>query len=558
MEAEGAGRSSTPSKSNSMRCAKPEQLRQVECDLPSTISQRYQLIGDVCNDPSDSSIDLNQEIMFSLSRSITAPEMCSVDHSDFSSSGTCPCDETKRSIERTRRIDTNTCLNVTEVAAVNAKHSSTSSLTENYCSTTSSDSEVSPSPRHHHHVVVAMKESLQPEGGETLREESLRRTWIKSEVAELKSNSTTNIFSTPLSSIKSPILTSQDHENFVSRDVLNLDTMSSSAGCAPCLPGDPFLFLMRKASRFHRPQLCRHVDVVETNNTLDDPNLSKHGSKASKVVKKALIFEKTQVNNNSSFEDKTQRNIIGNSGLSPDKPAKEVKSLFDFLEMKEDGTINSKLVARERKSMARFARKNPGLTRPENTTRAVSSDTYDTSARCREVVVVPEVILHHPAAGSPGDHQNKKATMVNDSNGNIKVVDVKPDMKSYKLVIAPAVRHAASVQGTESQSSVVFNPTLEHTLHVPKLSKSCEDLFKDTIKEANRQQQQQQRRPTAAIAGLKETTTTTTTTTSHEASIVGYVHIFIKLCNILFQEVNDLFYFLHFVTLLHNVVVMWL
>ncbi|KAG0604704.1 hypothetical protein M758_9G001700 [Ceratodon purpureus] len=239
--------------------------------------------------------------------------------------------------------------------------------------------------------------------------------------------------------------TSRRHsDEFYEREsMLRRRDIPSSPVARPCFPGDPFMFMLKKAVRFHRSQLCRKVEVVERFRALpvEEPSFSRYSSTARHGIRSKNVSHKPHFSNIVTLKSKPQRNRI-----SSEEPERESRSLSVFLE-----------TAKIRSSSQRT---DDGASRKTGSARHIRSvsnvDAYGT-ARCREVVVVPEAVL--PPERLP--REDEKAM----SDLKSKKPLVKPDMKSFKVVTKSAVRHS-SKPGAEPSSSL-FNPASAHSLQLP-------------------------------------------------------------------------------------------
>uniref|UniRef100_A0A7I4EGZ2 SOSEKI DIX-like domain-containing protein n=1 Tax=Physcomitrium patens TaxID=3218 RepID=A0A7I4EGZ2_PHYPA len=216
----------------------------------------------------------------------------------------------------------------------------------------------------------------------------------------------------------------------------------STSIARPCLPVHPFTFMVKKAIRFRRTQLCTKVEVVERFRTVPIEELSflrptsksQHGIGSKKASPKPR-YSKAETEN-SKLQRRGEMTVGGQQG--------EVRSLSDVLETTRSG-CNSQKMDKE------------SVRKTESARQVVNFDA-NTTARCREVDVVCETVL------LPERVSGKDQKAVSDLNSNQLLL--KPDTKSFKAVTKPAVQHP-SKHGDE-QSSASFNQGFAHTHHLPK------------------------------------------------------------------------------------------
>jgi hypothetical protein len=217
----------------------------------------------------------------------------------------------------------------------------------------------------------------------------------------------------------------------------------SSPVARPCFPGDPFMFMLKKAVRFHRSQLCRKVEVVERFRALpvEETSFSRYTSTTRHGVGSKNVSHKPHFSKIVTLKSKPQRDQI-----SSEEPERESRSLSEFLETKKIRSTSQRIDTEG-------ARK----TGSARHIRSVSnSDAYGT-ARCREVVVVPEAVLLPERL----PREDERAM----SDLKSKKLLVKPDMKSFKVVTKSCARQF-SKPGAEPSSSL-FNPASAYALQLP-------------------------------------------------------------------------------------------
>lgn len=214
----------------------------------------------------------------------------------------------------------------------------------------------------------------------------------------------------------------------------------------PCFPGHPLMFMLKKAARFHRSQLCRRVEVVETFRALplEEPNFSRYTSKkrhgnGSKKADQRPHFSKIV-----TLKSKPQRNKI-----SSEEPGREARTLSDFVEPTKSRSLSERMVSNGSRDVA-SARHN----------RADSMDAHHT-VRCREVVVGPKV-------SSRSERFPKE-----DENGisDLKSL-VNPELKSLKMDSKSSARHTSKPGIVSSSSLFIAAPAEE--VHLPTVSKPQE------------------------------------------------------------------------------------
>jgi hypothetical protein len=265
----------------------------VEKDVSMAIKKSLLLI----NNPqavgvmtSESSMDLNKQIMSNLAHSKRAPDVCSVEHSEISSSGTVPDDAPDQRQPSTaspkRANQEKQCHRASQTAHRELRHTTTDCNLEQL-QTSKKDETTSMSPG-----------SPSKTPGGCVR----RRTWEK----EVDKSTIFTQFVKNGSDVDEPL---EEHPG----------------SCAPN-PEDPFLYgVLRKATRLgssFRPRLCRGVDVVNSTRT--------------KLRYRTKAKEEGNQTTTTSFIDEPQ-----NSTDSPEKPMKEFKTLSEYFDTMERTNSNS-------------------------------------------------------------------------------------------------------------------------------------------------------------------------------------------------------------------------
>lgn len=223
----------------------------------------------------------------------------------------------------------------------------------------------------------------------------------------------------------------------------------------PCFPGHPLMFMLKKAARFHRSQLCRRVEVVETFRALplEEPSFSRYTAKSRHGIGSKKVAPKPHFSKIVTLKSKPQRNKI-----SSEKPQRESRSLSEFLETSKSRSFSERMVsegARELGSARHI--------------RSESMDAYGT-ARCREVVVGPKAVLQ------PDRVPKEDEKCMSDLKSL-----VNPELKSFKMGTKSAVRQA-SKSGVEPSSSL-FNPAPARSLQLPMVPRPQEITKERTLKQ---------------------------------------------------------------------------
>lgn len=284
---------------------------------------------------SDSSMDqLNEQLMNSLSHYKTAPEVCSLDHSDVSSCGTYPSEEiientvyseirrsSKKKTARaaaksgsTKRAATGAgSASQTDVSSNGEMSPSTSAAMDISGTTTTSKGELSTF-------------SFTPIGA-AREKHTKRRTW--KEAGTDKAAILTTLGGRE-SDLKFSSLKESDRSGANSR---GYQTLPSSPQ-APCYPGDtdPLLYVLKKAARLggYKPQMCRSVDVVQS---AQHTSKVHYGSKSKPVCEKLAPFEEIVKEVLRAPGDKSPRR--SKIAIEVSTPKRDVKSLASILKSRE-------------------------------------------------------------------------------------------------------------------------------------------------------------------------------------------------------------------------------
>ena len=246
----------------------------------------------------------------------------------------------------------------------------------------------------------------------------------------------------PVPSINGRTSRRHSDEFYEKESMVRRRDVPSSPVARPCFPGDPFMFMLKKAVKFHRSQLCRKVEVVEKFRGLsvDEHSFSRQTSTTRRGVRSKNLPQKPHFSKIVTLKSEPHWNQI-----SSEEPAREASGLFEFVE-------TSKI----RSTSQRIDNEDARKTGSARHIRSVSNDGYGT-VRCREVMVVPEAVLLPERLST----EDEKAM----SDLKSKKLLVKPDMKSFKVVTKSAVRQS-SKSGAEPSSSL-FNPASAHALQLP-------------------------------------------------------------------------------------------
>lgn len=263
------------------------------------------------------------------------------------------------------------------------------------------------------------------------------RTWV---VKEEDISAPINVRSSRRSSDES---CERDPMVSTSRDI------PSSPVFRPCFPGHPLTFMLKKAARFHRSQLCRRVEVVETFRALplEEPSFSRYTSKSRTGIGSKKVAQKPHFSRIVTLKAKSQRNK-----MPSEEPQRESRSLSEFLETTKSRSSSERIVneGARKAASARHIRSDS----------IHSKNAYGT-ARCREVVVGPKAVLLPERV----PREDEKAM------SDLKSL-VKSDLKSFKTVTKSSVRQA-SKPGVEP-SSFIFNPAPAQALQLPTVCRSLE------------------------------------------------------------------------------------
>lgn len=332
--------STTPDKLVSRQSLILEHL-QMENDDTSALTEDL-IMCNALNLTSDSSMDqLNEQLMDSLSHSKTAPEVCSLDHSDVSSCGTYPSEEI---IENTVYSEVRRS-SKKKAARAAAKSGSTKQAGTGAASSSqtdvSSNGEMSPSTS----AAIDISGTTATSKGElstfsftptgTAREKhTKRRTWKEAGIDKAV------IFTTHSgrkSELKFSSLKESDRSGANSRGYQALP----SSPQAPCYPGDtdPLLYVLKKAARLggYKPQMCRSVDVVQS---AQHTSKVHYGSKSTPTCEKPAPFEKIVKEALSAPGDKSPRRR--KIAMEVSKPEMDVKTLGSILKSRESRSAPSR------------------------------------------------------------------------------------------------------------------------------------------------------------------------------------------------------------------------
>lgn len=257
------------------------------------------------------------------------------------------------------------------------------------------------------------------------------RTWIVKEEEN------------PVPSINGRTSSRHSDEFYERESVVGRRDIPSSPVPRPCFPGDPFMFMLKKAVRFHRSQLCRKVEVVERFRALpvEEPSFSRFTSATrSDGAGSKNVSHKPHFSKIVTLKSKPQRIQI-----STEEPAREARTLSEFLE-------TAKIRSTSQRTDNDGARKS-GTARH---IRSASNDAYG-NARYREAVDVPEAVL------LPERYPREDEKAMPDLKS--KKLLLQSDMKSFKEVTKSTLRQS-SKPGAEPSSSL-FNPGSAHALQLP-------------------------------------------------------------------------------------------
>lgn len=290
---------------------------------------------------SDSSMDqLNEQLMNSLSHNKTAPEVCSLDHSDVSSCGTYPSEEiientvyseTRRSSKKktaraaaksgsTKRAGTGAAsVSQTDVSSNGEMSPSTSAAMDISGTTTTSKGELSTF-------------SFTPIGA-AREKHTKRRTW--KEAGTDKATIVTTLGGRECD-LKFSSLKESDRSGANSRGYQALPSSPQAA----CYPGDndPLLYVLKKAARLggYKPQMCRSVDVVQSAQHTSKVHF---GSKSKPTCEKPAPFEEIVKEVLRAPGDKSPRR--SKIAIEVSKPERDVKSLASILKSRESRSAPS-------------------------------------------------------------------------------------------------------------------------------------------------------------------------------------------------------------------------
>ena len=288
---------------------------------------------------SDSSMDqLNEQLMNSLSHNKTAPEVCSLDHSDVSSCGTYPSEEI---IENTVYSEIRRS-SKKKTARAAAKSGSTKRAGTGAASVSqtdvSSNGEMSPSTRAAMDIsgtTTTSKGELSTFSftptGAAREKHTKRRTWKEAGIDKAAIVTTLGGRRSELK-FSSPVRSGANSRGY--------EALPSSPQ-APCYPGDtePLLLVLKKAARLggYKPQMCRSVDVVQS---AQHTSKVHYGSRSKPTCEKPAPFEEIVREVLRAPGDKSPRR--SKIAMEVSKPERDVKTLASILKSRESRSAPSK------------------------------------------------------------------------------------------------------------------------------------------------------------------------------------------------------------------------
>lgn len=222
----------------------------------------------------------------------------------------------------------------------------------------------------------------------------------------------------------------------------------------PCFPGHPLMFMLKKAARFHRSQLCRRVEVVETFRALplEEPVFSRYTSKSRHGKGSRRVAQRPHFSKIVTLKSKPQRNR-----MSSEEPERETRNLSEFLETKKSRSFSDRNIS------------DGG--RGTGSTRHIRSDSKDAygNARCREMAGSKTVVVPERVPKEDEKVMSDLKSLVN------------PELKSFKMVSKSAVRQS-SKPGVDPSTSRL-NPAPARGLQLPTVSRAQESSRERAVKQ---------------------------------------------------------------------------
>ena len=327
-------RHSSPSKATSRVSSKPEH-HHVENDVSNAIKKSLLLINipaPAAEITTESSMDLNKQIMNNLSHSKRAPEVCSLERSDVSSSGTFPSLEdvaTKHSSFKSSSTAARS------VGRVNSSSQTGAAATPKFVANLEKHCKAASQKAHRElkDVTAACnlevgttkdeRTSISPSLMRTPRSEgsARRKTWEEMD--------------------KSTLYAQFLHKSIGSEDERPDSALEKYSGSNR--DQDPFLFgVLKRATRLgssFRPRLCRGVDVVDSTRTKTKLHF-RNKTKEDVGAMASSFFEEPSVEDNADSPIRPETKSLS-SYASPEKPMKEFTTLTEFFDSRERANSNS-------------------------------------------------------------------------------------------------------------------------------------------------------------------------------------------------------------------------
>ncbi|XP_024397874.1 protein SOSEKI 2 isoform X2 [Physcomitrium patens] len=232
-----------------------------------------------------------------------------------------------------------------------------------------------------------------------------------------------------------------------SNSVGNTVDIPSSPVTRPCFPGDPLIFMLKKATKFHRSQLCRKAEVEGSPcATVGKPSSSRHTSKIRHGSGPLKAYHGPH-----SSKSATQNSRPVTYETSAKESERDIRSLCQFLGASNVGSVSQ--------TINKEGTKKTGSARH---IQAGSNDDFD-FARHKEVAVdiSEKLLLPEQVTGRYEKPSRMSKQLIN-----------KLDSKSLNMVTRPAVRLSSKLGS--GQASESFSPASPHAPQRPIVSRPQE------------------------------------------------------------------------------------